>query len=143
YSENVTLLQSGAYSQHMLFRVWSGGPVHIFTEAVSMRCFGSRGGDMSNWVRVLRRIGGLATISWVVCVMFSVAAHAQSFNITNLTAGAATTASFPNMVVDGKGNTYLAWIDTSNGGIVVASHFDGNKFNAQFVIKTAVLPAFQ
>ena len=98
---------------------------------------------MSNWVRVLRRMGGLATISWVVCVMFSLAAHAQSFNITNLTAGSATKASFPNMVVDGKGNTYLAWIDTSKGGIVVASHFDGSKFNAQFVITTAVLPAFQ
>ena len=47
------------------------------------------------------------------------------------------------MVVDGKGNTYLAWVDSAKGGIVVSTQFDGTRFNKQYIVQTAVLPAFQ
>jgi hypothetical protein len=70
---------------------------------------------MSNWVRVLRRMGGLATISCVVCVMFSLGAHAQSFSITNLSKSTGGKASFPNMVTDSQGNLNLVWIDGTLG----------------------------
>src|SRR5438309_610092 len=98
---------------------------------------------MSNWVRGLRRIVLIATVLCVALALPVGTAHAQSFNVTNLTATTPTKASFPNMVVDGKGNTYLAWVDAGKKGIVVASQFDGAKFNMQVLIPTPVLPAFQ
>src|SRR5690349_11716449 len=98
---------------------------------------------MCNWVRGLRRIGWVAAISCVGLMLFSGVGHAQSFNVTNLTNNTSGKASFPNMVVDGNGNTYLAWVDAVNHGIAVASQFDGAKFNTKVLIPTPVLPAFQ
>ncbi|HKW68784.1 MAG TPA: hypothetical protein VJP04_15930, partial [Terriglobales bacterium] len=127
----------------MLFRVWSWGPMHNFTEAVSQRRFGPQGGDMSKLVSGLRRFGSATRVICIVLALSSATAHAQTFKITNLTNNTAAKASFPNLVIDGKGNSYLAWVDPARRGIVVASQFDGTKFNAQAVIPTAALPAFQ
>ena len=98
---------------------------------------------MSNWFSALRRIICTTILGCFALIASSTAAPAQTFTATNLTGGTSTTASYPTMVVDGKGNTYLAWIDTAKGGIVISSQFDGTKFNTQSIVPTAVLPAFQ
>jgi len=98
---------------------------------------------MSNWLSGLRRFGSLSLIACAALIASSGLMHAQSFAVTNLTNNTANTASFPDMVVDGKGNTYLAWVDPVQGGIVVSSQFDGTRFNKQYIVQTAVLPAFQ
>src|ERR1700676_5270161 len=98
---------------------------------------------MSNWLSGLRRFGSLSLIGFAALIASSGLMHAQSFAVTNLTNNTASTASYPDMVVDHNGATYLAWVDPAKGGIVVSSHFDGTKFNSQFVVQTALLPAFQ
>src|SRR5260370_18384971 len=47
--------------------------------------------------------------------MFSSAAHAQSFNIANVTRNTASKASFPSVVTDGSGNLNVVWIDNVKG----------------------------
>src|SRR5690349_24091774 len=99
---------------------------------------------MSNWMRGLRR-SGLIAIAWCgALALSSLAAYAQNFAITNLTNNSpGTNASYPTMLVDAEGNTYLAWVDPTKGGIVIAAKFDGTKFNTQTIAQTTALPAFQ
>jgi hypothetical protein len=99
---------------------------------------------MSNWLSGLRRFGSLSLIACTALIASSGLMHAQSFAVTNLTKNTAAKASYPNLVVDGKGNTYLAFADSVNG-VVVFTQFDGVKFNAQTTVPTssALLPAFQ
>src|SRR5260370_40124757 len=70
---------------------------------------------MSNWVSGLRRVVRTATISCIALAMFSAAAHAQSFNIANVTRNTASKASFPSVVTDGSGNINVVWIDNVKG----------------------------
>src|SRR5260370_32939722 len=70
---------------------------------------------MSNWVSGLRRVVRTATISCIALAMFSVAAHAQSFNIANVTRNTASKASFPSVVTDGSGNLTFVWMDNVKG----------------------------
>jgi hypothetical protein len=100
---------------------------------------------MSNGMRGLRRSVLAAVTYCLALALFSAAVHAQSFTVTNLTNNpAGTKASYPDMVVDANGNTYLVWADTTKG-VVVSSNFDGTKFNTQVTIQSSatVLPAFQ
>lgn len=100
---------------------------------------------MSNGMRGLRRCSLAALSCCFALALFSAAVHAQSFAVTNLTGNpAGTKASYPNMVVDPSGNTYLVWADTTKG-VVVFSNFDGTKFNTQVTVpgSPSVLPAFQ
>jgi hypothetical protein len=128
----------------MFLRVWSSGPVQNFTDAVSLHESGSYGGDMSNWLSGLRRFSLLLVIACAALIATSGLTHAQSFAVTNLTNNTASTASYPDMVVDAKGNTYLALADSVKG-IVVFTQFDGVKFNTQFTVpgSAAAVPAFQ
>jgi hypothetical protein len=96
---------------------------------------------MSNWVRGLRRITKVATILCVALAMPLASAHAQSFNITNLTRDTASKASFPTMVIDAKGNINLVWVDSASG-IMFARSTDGGKTFAKQTV-TSVVPAFQ
>lgn len=110
---------------------------------------------MSRWVRGLRRITSVAAISWMALAASLVAAHAQSFNITNLTQNTASKASFPSMVTDSQGNLNLAWIDSdSKKGLQFArssSSASGTSFGTPPVGKTItgpdgitpVFPSFQ
>ena len=99
---------------------------------------------MSNWLSGLRRSGSLLLIGFAALIASSGLMHAQNFAVKNLTKNTAAKASYPNLVVDGKGNTYLAFADSVNG-VVVFTQFDGVKFNAQTTVPTssALLPAFQ
>ena len=69
---------------------------------------------MSRVVSQLRRLAALA-ISGCAVLALSVAAHAQTFSITNVTKNSASKASYPNMVVDANGNLNLIWVDSVNG----------------------------
>src|SRR5579863_4097135 len=98
---------------------------------------------MSNWLSGLRRFGLLSIIGCTALLASSGLMRAQSFAVTKLTNNTAAKASYPNLAVDGKGNTYLAGVDPAKGGIVVSSQFDGTKFDTQTTVQTANLPAFQ
>jgi hypothetical protein len=99
---------------------------------------------MLNWLSGLRRFGLLCVVGCAATIAPLGLVHAQSFAVMNLTNNTASAASYPNMVVDGNGNIYLAWVDTIKG-LVVFSKFDGTKFNSQTTVSSsaAVLPAFQ
>lgn len=76
---------------------------------------GSYGGDMSNWLNGLRRLGLLLVIACSALMVPSGLIHAQSFNITNVTKNSASKASFPNVMVDSQGNLDVVWIDSVKG----------------------------
>jgi len=99
---------------------------------------------MSNWLSGLRRFGLSLVTGCAALIASSGLTHAQSFAVTNLTNNTASTSSFPDMVVDAKGNSYLALADSVKG-IVVFTQFDGVKFNTQFTVpgSAAAVPAFQ
>jgi len=96
---------------------------------------------MSNWVSGLRRIARAATILSAALMFTLATAHAQSFNVTNLTSDKASKASYPTMVIDAKGNINLAWIDSASG-IMFARSTDGGKTFAKQTVST-VVPSFQ
>src|SRR5487761_1091897 len=106
---------------------------------------------MFNWVKELRRFGLVAIICCVTLALSSTAAHAQTFNITNLTSDTASKASYPTMVVERDGNLDLAWVDSSTGIKFVHSttSASGTSFGSP-VVPTIIpnsappaLPAFQ
>ena len=101
---------------------------------------------MSCVVSQLRRFSALV-ISGCAVLALSVAAHAQTFSITNV-GNSANKASYPNMVVDKNGNLNLVWVDSVNGIMFARS----SSTTAGTTLGTAVqvagsngpaLPAFQ
>ena len=102
---------------------------------------------MSCVVSQLRRFSALAIFGCAVLAS-SVAAHAQTFSITNVTNNSASKASYPNMVVDRDGNLNLVWVDSVKGIMFARS----STTTAGTALGTAVpvtgsngpaLPAFQ
>jgi hypothetical protein len=102
---------------------------------------------MSCVVRQLHRFSALA-ISGCAALALSVAAHAQTFSITNVTKNSASKASYPSMVVDANSNLNLVWVDSVSGIMFARS----STTTAGTTLGTAVpvtgsngpaLPAFQ
>ena len=102
---------------------------------------------MSRVVSQLRRFSALVTSGCAVLAL-SVAAHAQTFSITNVTNNSASKASYPTMVVDANGNLNLVWVDSVNGIMFARSSSTtaGTTLGTVVTVpgsKGQALPAFQ